>query len=277
VGPDGDDFLTDAYGRVKVQFHWEQLAQGGGAQRLERGWMRVSQGWANRRWGAMMLPRIGQEVLVEFIEGDPDRPVVTGALYNSTSMPPYELPANAALSTLKSHSTQGGNGYNELRFDDRKGGEQLFFHAARDHETWVAHDALMNVAHDSHRRVDGNEYRETGGARHDTIRGSSRSRVDGSVSAATLGSHEQFAGGAYSLGAGAAVRITAGAAVEIEASATIALRAGASYILIGPETIEMSSFPIPLGPGVPPVALNVPPPSPTPPRDADDGTRKLVK
>ncbi|MGV7241339.1 type VI secretion system Vgr family protein [Caballeronia sp. M23-90] len=277
VGPDGDEILTDQYGRVKVQFHWEQLAQSSGAQKLDRCWVRVSQSWANKRWGSMQLPRIGQEVLVEFIEGDPDRPVITGAVYNSTNMPPYELPANAAISTLKSNSTKGGSGYNEVRLDDRKGDEQLFFHAERDHETWVKHDALMNVEHDRHLSVSGSEFIKTNGARNDTVMGSSKSSVLGGVTAATMTAHNQFVGEAYSLNAGMAVQIKAGMAVEIEATATIALRAGASYILIGPETIEMSSIPIPIGPGIPPVPLSVPPPPPTPPRDADDGSRKVVK
>jgi type VI secretion system secreted protein VgrG len=262
---------------VKVQFHWEQLAQSSGAQKLDRCWVRVSQSWANKRWGSMQLPRIGQEVLVEFIEGDPDRPVITGAVYNSTNMPPYELPANAAISTLKSNSTKGGNGYNEVRLDDRKGDEQLFFHAERDHETWVKHDALMNVKHDRHLSVSGSEFVKTNGTRNDTVMGSSKSSVLGGVTAATMTTHNQFVGEAYSLNAGMAVQIKAGMAVEIEATATIALRAGASYILIGPETIEMSSFPIPIGPGIPPVPVSVPPPPPTPPRDADDGSRKVAK
>jgi type VI secretion system secreted protein VgrG len=275
IGPPGDEILTDQYGRVKVQFHWEQLTQTDGANRLERCWVRVAQSWANRRWGTMFLPRVGQEVLVEFIEGDPDRPVITGAVYNSTNMPPYELPAQSAVSTLKSQSTKGGDGYNEVRFDDRKGDEQLFFHAERDHETWVRHDALMNVSGERHVRVGGDEFSETRGVRNDTVLGGSKSRVLGSVSAASMTTHNQFVGEAYSLNAGVAVQIKAGVAVEIESTATIALRAGASYILIGPDTIEMSSLPIPLVPGVPPVPLTTPPPAPTPPRDADDGTRKV--
>jgi type VI secretion system secreted protein VgrG len=277
VGPDGDEILTDQYGRVKVQFHWEQLGASSGAQKLDRSWVRVSQSWANKRWGSMQLPRIGQEVLVEFIEGDPDRPVITGAVYNSTNMPPYELPANAAISTLKSNSTKGGGGYNEVRLDDRKGDEQLFFHAERDHETWVRHDALMNVRNDRHLSVSGSEFIKTNGTRNDTVMGSSKSSVLGGVTAATMTAHSQFVGEAYSLNAGMAVQIKAGMAVEIEATATIALRAGASYILIGPDTIEMSSFPMPIGPGIPPVPVSVPPPPPTPPRDADDGSRKVAK
>jgi len=277
VGPDGDEILTDQYGRVKVQFHWEQLGASSGAQKLDRCWVRVSQSWANKRWGSMQLPRIGQEVLVEFIEGDPDRPVITGAVYNSTNMPPYELPANAAISTLKSNSTKGGSGYNEVRLDDRKGDEQLFFHAERDHETWVKHDALMNVRNDRHLSVSGSEFIKTTGTRNDTVMGSSKSNVLGGVTAATMTTHNQFVGEAYSLNAGMAVQIKAGMAVEIEATASIALRAGASYILIGPDTIAMSSFPIPIGPGIPPVPVSVPPPPPTPPRDADDGSRKVAK
>jgi type VI secretion system secreted protein VgrG len=274
IGPPGEEILTDQYGRVKVQFHWEQLTQDGHASRLDRCWVRVAQGSANRRWGAMFLPRIGQEVLVDFIEGDLDRPVVAGAVYNSTNMPPYELPAESAVSTFKSQSTKGGNGYNEMRFDDRKGDEQMFFHAERDHETWIGHDALTNVAGERHMSIGGDEFRSTRGARNDSVTGASTSRVMGGVSAASMTTHDQFVGDAYSLDAGAAVRIKAGAAVEIEASATIALRAGASYILIGPETIEVSSFPIPIGPGVPPVPLAIPPAPPTPPRDADDGASR---
>lgn len=276
VGPDGDEILTDKYGRVKVQFHWEQLAPPSGAERLNRCWVRVSQGWANKRWGAMLLPRIGQEVLVEFIEGDPDRPVITGAVYNSTNMPPYELPANAAVSTMKSNSTKGGNGYNEMRFDDAKGDEQMFFHAERDHETWVKHDARMNVGADRHLRVDGSEFVMTNGVRNDTVMGGLRQSVTGSVSKATLGSHDQFVAEAYTLNAGAAMTVQAGAAIVIEASASIALRAGTAWIVIGPETIEMSSFPIPLEPGPPVVPVMVPPPAPTPPQDADDGTHHVT-
>ena len=277
VGPDGDEILTDKYGRVKVQFHWEQLAPSGAGERLNRCWVRVAQSWANKRWGAMHLPRIGQEVLVEFIEGDPDRPVITGAVYNSTNMPPYELPANAAVSTVKSNSTKGGNGYNEMRFDDRKGDEQLFFHAERDHETWVRHDALMNVGHERHLSVEGDEFVETKGARNDTVRGSSTQSVAGSVSNATMRNHDQYVGTEYSLGVGMAAHVKAGMTVVIEAGVSIALRAGTSYILIGPETIEMSSFPIPLVPGPPVVPVNVPPAPPKPPRDADDGTRHVAK
>jgi len=277
VGPDGDEILTDKYGRVKVQFHWEQLAPSAAGERLNRCWVRVAQSWANKRWGAMHLPRIGQEVLVEFIEGDPDRPVITGAVYNSTNMPPYELPANAAVSTVKSNSTKGGNGYNEMRFDDRKGDEQLFFHAERDHETWVRHDALMNVGHERHLSVEGDEFVETKGARNDTVRGSSTQSVAGSVSNATMRNHDQYVGTEYSLGVGMAAHVKAGMTVVIEAGVSIALRAGTSYILIGPETIEMSSFPIPLVPGPPVVPVNVPPAPPKPPRDADDGTRHVAK
>jgi type VI secretion system secreted protein VgrG len=277
VGPDGDEILTDKYGRVKVQFHWEQLDLPASADRLNRCWVRVAQGWANKRWGAMLLPRIGQEVLVEFIEGDPDRPVITGAVYNSTNMPPYELPANAAVSTMKSNSTKGGNGFNEMRFDDRKGDEQLFLHAERDHETWVKNDALMNIGADRHLRVDGSEFVLTSGTRNDTVMGGVKKSVAGSVSNATLGSHDQFVAAAYTLKTGAAATIQAGASVVIEAGVSIALRAGTSWIVIGPETIEVSSMPIPLVPGPPVVPVNVPPPAPTQPRDADDGTKHLSR
>jgi len=107
--------------------------------------VRVAQPWAGKGYGAFFLPRIGQEVLVHFIEGDPDQPLVIGSVYNAAQTTPDELPAKMARTTLRSNSTKGGNGFNEMRFDDTKDTEQLFFHAERDLETWVKHDALTRL------------------------------------------------------------------------------------------------------------------------------------
>jgi type VI secretion system secreted protein VgrG len=277
VGPDGEEILTDKYGRIKVQFHWEQFAPPADASaRTNRCWVRVSQSWAGKRWGTFFVPRIGQEVIVEFIEGDPDRPLVTGSVYNANTMPPYDLPANAAFSTLKSNSTKGGGGYNEMRFDDTKGDEQLFFHAEKDHESWVKNDALMNVGNDRHLKVTGNEFVAVTGARHDAVTGDQNAQVDGNASLKVGQKLQEKVGMDYAIDAGMNIHIKAGMNVVIEAGVSITLKAGGAFVVVGPASVAVSGTPILLnsggsagsGDGSSPTA-------PTAPKDADDGTRKL--
>jgi type VI secretion system secreted protein VgrG len=142
VGKAGEEIWTDKYGRVKVQFHWDRL---GKRDEKSSCWVRVSQSWAGKRWGAMTIPRIGMEVVVEFLEGDPDRPLITGCVYNSDTMPPYELPANQSRTTLKTNSTKGGGGFNELRFEDKKGAEEIFVQAERDYNRVVKNNDTLKV------------------------------------------------------------------------------------------------------------------------------------
>jgi type VI secretion system secreted protein VgrG len=115
TGPSGEEIYTDKHGRIKVQFHWDRE---GALDENSSCWIRVSQSWAGAGWGAMYIPRIGHEVVVDFIEGDPDRPIVTGRVYHGTNTPPYSLPGEKTKSTLKSNSTIGGGGFNEFRFED---------------------------------------------------------------------------------------------------------------------------------------------------------------
>ncbi|WP_118178752.1 type VI secretion system Vgr family protein [Paraburkholderia phosphatilytica] len=277
VGPDGEEILTDKYGRIKVQFHWEQFAPPSGENdRMQRCWVRVSQNWAGKRWGTFFIPRIGQEVLVEFIEGDPNRPLVTGCVYNANTMPPYDLPANAAFSTLKSNSTKGGGGYNEMRFYDTKGDEQLFFHAEKDHESWIKNDALMNVGNDRHLKVTGNEFVAISGARHDAVTGDQNAKVDGNASLKVGQKLQEKVGMDYAIDAGMNIHIKAGMNVVIEAGVSITLKAGGAFVVVGPASVAVSGTPILLnsggsagsGDGSSPTA-------PTAPNDADDGTKKL--
>jgi type VI secretion system secreted protein VgrG len=131
VGKSGEEIWTDKYGRVKVQFHWDRY---GTMNESSSCWVRVSQNWAGKNWGAMFIPRIGQEVIVEFLEGDPDQPIITGRVYNAEQMPPYELPANQTQSGIKSRSSKGGSpgNFNEIRLEDKKGGEQIYIHGEKD-------------------------------------------------------------------------------------------------------------------------------------------------
>ncbi len=171
VGPKGEEIFTDRYGRVKVQFHWDREGQ---SDERSSCWVRVAQLAAGRRWGTSFWPRVGQEVVVSFEEGDPDRPLVVGVVYNADQMPPYlgEGPDGAhrndnRVSGFKSNTTPGGVGFNEWRFDDTKGKEQLFVHAERDWDLGVGSDARESVGSAKHVTVGGEkdgrkwgEYRE---------------------------------------------------------------------------------------------------------------------
>jgi type VI secretion system secreted protein VgrG len=145
TGPAGEEIHTDQYGRVKVQFHWDRE---GKKDENSSCWIRVSQTWAGGGWGAMFIPRIGHEVIVDFIEGDPDRPIITGRVYHGANMPPYGLPGEKTKSTLKSNSSKGGGGFNEIRLEDKKGDEEVFFHAQKDENTVVENDQTLWVGND---------------------------------------------------------------------------------------------------------------------------------
>ena len=131
VGPPGEEIFTDKYGRVKVQFHWDREGKNDADSSC---WVRVGTPWAGKNWGMIHIPRIGQEVIITFLEGDPDRPIIVGSVYNADMMPPYELPENKTQSGLKSRSTLQGtpDNFNELRFEDKKGEEKIYFHAEKD-------------------------------------------------------------------------------------------------------------------------------------------------
>ncbi|UCZ85431.1 type VI secretion system tip protein VgrG [Pseudomonas sp. L5B5] len=156
VGPDGEEIWTDQYGRVKVHFHWDRHDQ---SNENSSCWIRVSQAWAGKNWGAIQLPRIGQEVIVSFLEGDPDRPIITGRVYNAEQAVPYKLPANATQSGVKSRSSKEGSSanFNEIRMEDKKGAEQLFIHAEKNQDIEVENDETHWVGHDRSKTIDNDE------------------------------------------------------------------------------------------------------------------------
>ncbi|MDT7687904.1 MAG: type secretion system secreted protein VgrG [Acidobacteriota bacterium] len=142
TGKAGEEIWTDKYGRVKVLFHWDQKGKN---DENSSCWIRVDQGWAGKQWGGIFLPRIGQEVVVSFEEGDPDRPVVTGAVYNAEQVVPYTLPDEQTKSTIKTNTSKGGSGFNELRFEDKKASEEVYLHAQKDHNIVVENDRTKKV------------------------------------------------------------------------------------------------------------------------------------
>jgi type VI secretion system secreted protein VgrG len=265
VGPSGEEIHTDKYGRVKVQFHWDRL---GKKDENSSCWVRVSHPWAGKGWGMLALPRIGQEVVVSFLDGDPDRPLITGRVYNADNMPPYTLPDHATISTIKSRSSKGGgdSDYNELRFEDKKGSEYVLLQAQKDFYTFVKADARSSIGNDEFRIVTRNfeqvikgeakykvekDVTEVFGAKHNTTIGDQASITIGAKHNVTVGADQNTdVGGNWSLNAatngdakfganlgveaGANVHIKAGANLVIEAGAMITLKAGGSSIVIGP-------------------------------------------
>lgn len=166
VGPEGEEIFTDKYGRVKVQFHWDRE---GKRDENTSCWIRVSYTWAGRGWGAIHIPRIGHEVVVDFLEGDPDQPLIVGRVYNAENMPPWKLPAKEAISGFKSNSTKGGHGYNEFSMDDTKGNELIRVHAQCDQDITVEHDERTHVGHDRTESVGRDEHIAIGRDRSEIV------------------------------------------------------------------------------------------------------------
>lgn len=200
VGKSGEEIYTDKYGRVKVIFPWDRYSK---ADENSSCWIRVAQSWAGKKWGAIYTPRIGQEVIVEFLEGDPDQPIITGRVYNADAMPPYELPGKATISTLKSNSSKGGAGFNEIRFEDKKGEEQIFIHGEKNVDIRIKNDAFEWIGNNTHlvvkkdqiehvennrdETVDADHMEKIGKDRHLKIVGKEAKAVDGSQSLTVKG------------------------------------------------------------------------------------------
>jgi type VI secretion system secreted protein VgrG len=165
VGKSGEEIWVDKYGRIKVQFYWDRL---GTKDENSSCWVRVSQPWAGGNWGGMWIPRMGQEVIVSFEEGDPDRPLITGRVYNAEQMPPYTLPDHHTVSTFMSRSSKGGAGanFNEIRFEDKQGNEQIFINAERDMDHRVEVDSREFIGANRHLNVGANQTENIGADKH---------------------------------------------------------------------------------------------------------------
>ena len=241
VGPSGEEIYTDKYGRVKVQFHWDRR---GKYDENSSCWVRVAQDWAGKRWGALFLPRLGQEVIVDFLEGDPDQPIIVGSVYNALEMPPYPLPDEKTKSTVKSYSSKGGGGFNEIRFEDKKGSEQLFIQAERNQDNRVKKDALEWVGNNRHLIVKTDQYEEVDGDKHLTVKGDQNEKVDGTVSLKTGMDLQQKVGMKHALDAGMEIHLKGGMNVVIEAGVGITLKVGGNFITINPAGIQIVGQPL---------------------------------
>jgi type VI secretion system secreted protein VgrG len=150
VGPKDQEIYTDEFGRVRVQFPWDR---DGVDDEHSSCWLRVNQGWGGKGYGMMLIPRVGQEVLVGFLEGDPDRPIITGRLFNQTNPVPYRLPEHKTVSAWKSHSSIGGEGYNEIKFEDKTGEELVYIQAEKNLRQLVKNNETITVLNDRDKHV----------------------------------------------------------------------------------------------------------------------------
>ncbi len=262
VGPAGEEIHTDKHGRVKVQFHWDRESK---ANENSSCWMRVGQLWAGNGWGAMYIPRIGQEVIVDFLEGDPDRPIVIGSVYHGVNMPPYPLPDDKTKSTIKSNSSKGGGGFNELRFEDKKGSEQIFVHGEKDLDIRIKHDRMEYIGNDRNltvekdqvalvkkskhqqvkedyfEKVDGDVNSTVGGDRVVKISGKDYLAISGDLAVKSGGSTNVDSGSDHNQACGANFSIKSGGDINQKAGKNIGLEGGMAIHIMGGMTVVIEA------------------------------------
>jgi type VI secretion system secreted protein VgrG len=205
VGPPGEEIHVDALGQIKVQFHWDRAGRFDGKSSC---WIRTTHPFAGAGWGVQFIPRVGQEVVVVFEGGDPDKPMVLGAVYNGTHPPPFVLPEQKTKSGIRTQSTPGGAGYNELRFEDRKGGEEVFVHAERDLVEIVKHDRTVRVGHDDRVEVQGGQFIQVHGPSSRATAGDARDDSAGNLAQKVAGDVAVDVGGSRSDKIGAQLAVT---------------------------------------------------------------------
>jgi type VI secretion system secreted protein VgrG len=228
VGKAGEEIWTDKYGRIKLQFHWER---DGKADETSSCWVRVQQGWAGKSWGMMFIPRIGMEVVVSFLEGDPDQPLVTGCVYNGDSMPPYALPGEQTRSTIKSNTSKGGAGFNEIRFEDKKDSEEIFIQAEKDFNRVVKNNDTLKVGFqkadkgDQTIQIKNDRSLDVGNDHKEKVTKDHTLDVGGNQTVAITGDQ----------------KVTVSKTIVIEATTSIELKVGSSSIKIEPAKITVKS------------------------------------
>ena len=233
TGPEGEEIYPDEYGRVKVQFHWDREGQ---HNENTTCWIRVSQGWAGSKYGIMAIPRIGHEVVVSFLEGDPDRPLITGRVYHELNMPPYELPAHKTRTVFKSMSTPGAEGeargFNEFRVEDKKGREEIYVHAEKDVNAHVKNDWKEHILHDRHRTVDNFTYVLTRGETHETLKQPRKTELFANDNRTVHADSHTQVDGKWLGKAGTEIHLEGGLKIVLEAGAELTLKAGGSWLTI---------------------------------------------
>ncbi|PYM69436.1 MAG: type VI secretion system tip protein VgrG, partial [Candidatus Rokuibacteriota bacterium] len=243
VGPSGEEIYTDKYGRVKVQFHWDRY---GKKNENSSCWMRVSSPWAGANWGGVAIPRMGQEVVVDFLEGDPDQPLIVGRLYNADQMPPYALPGNMTQTGIKTRSSKGGGAanFNEIRFEDKKGSEQVFLHAEKNQDIEVEKDETHWVGQDRKKTIDRDETSHIKHDRTERVGNNETIMIEANKKVTVVRDHEESVGGNMTIGVAQNLTETValnnaqtvGVAMELTVGAALAISVGAAMT----ETVGVS-------------------------------------
>lgn len=236
VGSSGEEIHTDEHGRIKVQFHWDREGQRDDKASC---WVRVGQAWGGPAWGALYLPRIGQEVVVRFLEGNPDRPLIAGTVYNGANPTPYALPDDKTKSTLKSASSLGSDGFNEFRIEDAAGEEELFVHGQKDEELVTENDKAQGVMgyedllvkKNRSRTVEGNQTLKVLSSDMSLVEGNQSLAVTGNRSTQTSGSHSESIEGNQSISVARNVTASVTQAASESVGAARALTVGGSYLI----------------------------------------------
>ncbi|EKO3990642.1 type VI secretion system tip protein VgrG, partial [Vibrio fluvialis] len=245
VGPQGEEIFCDEHGRVKLHFPWDRYSNG---DEHSSCWVRVSQGWAGSQYGMIAIPRIGHEVIVSFLNGDPDQPIVTGRTYHATNTAPYALPDNKTKTVLRTETHQG-QGYNELSFEDQAGSEQIYLHAQKDFEGLIENDHTSVIKHDKHLTVENDRFTQIKNNQHLTVGGESRESVTGNRTLMVEGSLHVKTGSVWVNESGTEVHIKAGQKVVIEAGSEITVKAGGSFVKVDPAGVHLSGAGVNLNSG----------------------------
>jgi type VI secretion system secreted protein VgrG len=233
-GESGEEITTDQYGRVKVKFYWDR---GDASDNQHTCWIRVAQGSAGGGWGSMFIPRKGQEVVVEFLEGNPDRPLITGVVYNASMTVPYTLPDNKTRSTIKTNSSQGGNGFNELRFEDKAGSEEVFFQAQKDYTKKVLNNETVTIHKDTATTVETGDRTVTVSQGGDTLTvstGDHTITVSAGTSSVTAAQSITLTVGGNSIKIDTSGITINGMQISMQSNSTMSLQAGASISASAP-------------------------------------------
>jgi type VI secretion system secreted protein VgrG len=256
VGPAGEDIFTDQYGRVKVQFHWDRQGKHDADSSC---WIRVGQSWAGKNWGGIFIPRTAMEVIVDFIEGDPDQPIITGCVYNADMMPPYKLPDEKTKSTIKSMSTPGGDGFNEIRFEDKKNEEQIFINGERNLDIRIKNDRFETIKRDRHLQVERDKfeqvkrdkhidvtrhlYKHVTGEHHVKVDDKEAIKIGGSLSVDVTGNVNEKFSANHNQEVAANYHLKA-MNVVIEAMTGLTIKVGGSHITINAGGIQIVGTPL---------------------------------
>ncbi len=237
VGPAGEEIHTDKYGRVRVQFHWDR---DGKKNEKSSCFIRVGTPLAGGKWGMIQIPRIGQEVIVDFLCGDPDYPIIIGSVYNEAQPVPYELDKYKAIATWKSHSTPNGTtkDFNELRFDDRFGKEQVFIHAQRRMDVRVKKNKYETVQGSSGTSIWGGHQLTVGGALDLHVKGDAFAKVDGKADIGVCGDLQVDVGGSAKLHVSQDLQQNA-LSILLEGKTSVTLKSGGSFVKVGPEGVTI--------------------------------------